>query len=550
MSEQALSELKSLLGAKNVNRLLKDVRHIQQYLWEQTFALCLYSRSCYVARDQSLEERARAQDYVQRIRMVAYLEQVSTNITEYEAAILEMLSGGYSHPKIVDWYRQKKNDESEKTEGNDYSAKVWRPAKTEAVQALEEGLAAHAITFTQSKDTHLFSFKQMHLSLNRPLDLFQQLLCLPSPEEVIIKCSKLVLNKCINRKGDPLFRNTESQIFPLTEMDEDTQKTIRENSNEIFENIENAVLEVFEALSEKLLTNPQSNHLHTHFSDQVNLVRTDTDICITINRSYLATVSNFGEFEAFMDALAGSIQTKHHETESTDFPFLYRRQPNKTTDCLESADVLKMMATWQNANSMGIIKRLDQCPSIVASILSFDREHGVGIFDENPIHATEIWEYVERSNNESRSDKVRIISDLITSFLSGSPKKWLFGRSGGRSGDSQTRSLNHFMDKWVPKGENNDQEQSEDRYKRVTELYKKMPNDLIKKPKPSKAVSKKAPKDFIAPRQRIKIQMETRKKNPNAKLPIGSKLAMPFWSAFSADKGNPPKNNRSKGAAN
>lgn len=539
MSEQALSQLKSLLGATNVNRLLKDIRYIQQYLWEQTFALCLYSRSCYVAGNNKLQdERARAKDYAQRINMVDYLlrddgirrvKYVDVDV----AVMLEMLSNGNSCPKIVDWYRQKKNDESEKIEGNDATAEFYRLANTRAVQVLEEDLAKHAITFTNNSDKHPFSFKQMHLSLIRPLDLFQQLLCLPAPEEMIIKCSAIALRKYIKTKGDPypgLRLRTENKTFCLTEIDEGAYETIRKNSNEELKIIEGAVLEIFEAVSENLLTNPQSNEPHEHFDSQVKLKRDNTHIHIDIDRSYLAAVGNFGEFEAFMDLLAASVQAKHHETESEHWSFPIQRY--NTNDCLISADALKMMSIWQSSNSMGIIKRLDQCPSIVASILSFDMENGVGIFDENPTHVIEIWEYVERCNNESRSDKVRIISDLITSFLSGSPKKWLFGRSG----DSQTRSLNHFMDKWVSKGENNDQEQSEDRYKRVTELYKKLPKDLIQEYTPLNTTSKKDPKEFLSPKQRVYSQMEIRKNNPNAKLPIGSKLAMPFWSAFYTNK--------------
>ncbi|WP_370315632.1 hypothetical protein, partial [Thalassolituus sp.] len=165
MSETTLEDLENALGGAKVNRLLDQVTLIQKYLWEQTFALCLYSRSCYVGNDQT-----KAQDFAMRIRMANLLthfegshDTLRTNLrgTALRVDLMEMLSGGQSCPTIAGAYRHDRLTHSDES--------AWE---------LEEKLAEKAITFTKSEDKHPYTFEQMHISMCNPLALFQQLLLL------------------------------------------------------------------------------------------------------------------------------------------------------------------------------------------------------------------------------------------------------------------------------------------------------------------------------------------------------------------------------------
>ena len=456
MSEITFPDLKDKLGNSKVDHLLRHVTRIQQYLWEQTFALCLYSRSCYVANDH-----AKAQDFAMRIRMFNALTHFNME-KNLRVTLMEMLSRGESCPKIAGVYREAIE--------RDHSSELMEEVSDSRVRELEETLAMKSITFTTSQDKHPYSFMQMHMSICNPLALFQQLLLLPPPETFILEVSQTVFAQ----GTDP------------------------------FKKLTDAVLTQLEYVSRELVVNPQSNDIHQHFQDKVRVKNKETELMITIDRSYLGAIKSIGEFDAFMEALMGTVYAAEEIAEKNSIPF-FQGGPS-TIDYSNSSDVLKMMSSWQYNNGMGLVKRLDGCPRILASILSFDLEHAVGLFDEKLITEPQRLNSVGNREITSRDMKVEAISGIVEDFLVGTSTdlRPTYNRS-------KTIKLNYIMEKWTSQNGS------------VVELYKKLPTHLIPGPKNGSVKS---------PYKRIAEQMANREKNPKIKLPIGSRLLMPLWSTF------------------
>lgn len=431
--------------------------------------------------------------------------------------MLRMLSNGHSCPSILAEFRHRLEDESTQIEGDEMAKSIKRSALKRAASHLEDALARSSITFSKNDDRHPYSFKQMHLALSNTLPLFQQLLFLPVPEELIISCAI---------KHIPATSNARESTLPT--------------EDEVFQQIESSVLEEFERISANLWANPRSNKIHEHFTEQVEFYLSDTSLDIRMDRAYLTSVSNFGEFEAFIDALSAGIQAELYKTGKVSQFHRIRGKRSKVT--LTSRDVLNTMASWQEKNSMGIVKRLDQCPSIIAAILSFDLEYRVGLFDDHLGSnggKNDVLRSIELNDTTSRLGKIKIIEKLIRSFLCGKPAVASFSiRTTHDTVDGNHElELNRMMENWIIK--DNDRPEEKNRYKTITELYKKRSSYLLieaKPPRPGQENERKTQRrEFIHPKTRVYDQIEKRKSNPCTKLPVGSELAMPFWSAFDPD---------------
>ncbi|APR65974.1 hypothetical protein CN03_02950 [Thalassolituus oleivorans] len=81
------------------------------------------------------------------------------------------------------------------------------------------------------------------------------------------------------------------------------------------------------------------------------------------------------------------------------------------------------------------------------------------------------------------------------------------------------------MEKWTHGGED-DREAT----RKIIEFFKKMSKNLLDCTKPSKGERKRQPKIFVPPEDRVNKQIESSKIKRKVKLPIGSRLALPFWS--------------------
>ncbi|UXD89181.1 hypothetical protein [Thalassolituus hydrocarboniclasticus] len=459
-----------------------------------------------------MEEKEKAHNYAQRIRMVHVLERLNNNYVESAVPdMLRKLSIGYSCPSILGEFRHSLDDESKQIKGDELTSHLNRSALKGAASDLEDALACSSITFPKNDDRHPYSFQQMHLALSKTLPLFQQLLFLPAPEELIVSCA--------------------IKHIPVTR--EPTLPT----EDEVFQQIESSVLGEFERISANLWANPRSNKIHEHFTEQVEFYLSDTSLDIRMDRAYLTSVSNFGEFEAFIDALSAGIQAELYKTGKVSQFHRIRGKRSKVT--LTSRDVLNTMASWQEKNSMGIVKRLDQCPSIIAAILSFDLEHRVGLFDDHLGSnggKNDVLRSIGLNDTTSRLGKIKIIEKLIRSFLCGKPAVASFSirTTPGAVYENHEPELNRMMENWIIK--DNDRPEEKNRYKTITELYKKRSSYLLieaKPPRPGQENERKTQRrQFISPKKRVYEQIEKRKNTPGTKLPVGSELAMPFWSAF------------------
>lgn len=489
MSEKINSDvLRSLLGNK-INDILRRTTDIQRYLWEQVLAVCLYSRRALIREEHHNhrpEESSR--DFYNRIQLVHCLTKLIGKDLAHQNTILQKLNEGASSYEI---------------------AEVLKPLNLKSVIRDMEALN---IAFPRSHSAHYYTYWQMYLSMVNPIEIFQQLLKINLTEEDL---STLAANFFRNeRKIFRLERNLNLQERLNEKLDDmyvKHAKEMHDSAEELSSYLDKLILTSIGDSTKKIMPSSPltdiSESIHK-FSKHV-VVNSDRDnVKIELKKNYITSLENIGQYDSLIESIRESI-LQETSIQSTN------KYNTSLTKAIPDHQKIIQISNWQKNNSMGLVRRLDQCPRIVASIINYDLSNGRGIFDKKI--CTKFLNYL--SVNKSRSDTVQDIAKIFRYFLYFS---YLPGEvindihSGYDDVFQHNKNLTHeqlnpkkilpnrLMASWAS-----------DNLKQTTEMYKKIPKKI-----------------FGDSKSLIEMQIKSSQGDVTTNFPLKTQVPLPFWVNF------------------
>lgn len=203
--------------------------------------------------------------------------------------------------------------------------------------------------------------------------------------------------------------NDALKIKSLSDIYHTNKEMMLAEKDKLFEHLNFYILNLFQSKSKELLCSSLHNGKSDFFFDKyVEVTRNNKSIDIKIDKNFLDSFINIGQYDSFTKALQEKILLdKTNENSETIF------QENKINKSFE--DKAREISQWQKKNSIGLVKRIDQCPRIIASIINFDLKKRIGLFDKKI--CPDISYYINTDGHKNRNEVVKGITSIIRFFL-------------------------------------------------------------------------------------------------------------------------------------
>lgn len=483
MSEKNIDILREILGSK-IKEILRLSNDVHRYLWEQTLAICLYSREIYV-----VDERAR--DFHNRMLLVHCIKQVRKE--EDQLSLLNLL------------------------ESNASSSAMMELLKDLGLGHIIKMMEDLYIAFPEKTSNYYYSYWKMYHSLSNSINLFKELLKINVNEKLLVEIScayyrNKLSHRTLNKKitdllkfedlGELYFNNKD---FMLNERDGLT--------NYLY----SYILNYFSKLSNDLFKNSNFYINKEDLLDNyIDVIKGKDSIRIEINNQFLDSFIDIGQYDSIINAIKRKIITTK-EDDKTSLFLNHRQEQNKN---ISSEFILRSISQWQKKNSISLVTKIEQCPRRIAGIIKFDLEHRIGIFSTN--FSNSLGSCINYNKILTRNGIVKSISTIIKLFLYYDYDlfdDYIWGDrfySVDFSSDTPNVSRENLeldgkrifnskiMKDWIGPD-----------IKSTTELYKKIPKDIFD------SISKK-----------VKMQIDDSRKDSENSFPLCEEVPMPLWVRF------------------
>lgn len=385
------------------NDLYSSYSSIQKIAWEQTLLLSIYSRQVYFSNKGSqLHQRAKLID---RLRFLGR--------DRLKPFVLELIEKGCSSTEIITFLLKlkeneepTKNLEDELTENLSTIEKLLKKIKpqlekerhsiisnaNEILRDLEE----KQIAFPKLKnDEHPYSYYSIYQSLTQPFSIFSKLLSIGLDIE---KMDSIVLNLVRNYLKDKYKNFTNSllsfQIFINDDFDKilnyiETNK-ININFDDLNIYVKSNILktlsyyfrDVFSFIQDYkyIKIDDQGRTLDnikipTPLSEISYIHSRDDELCIIFDQNILKDLIHLGQVDSVM------IGVKEKILEILESSYFSRENEKNIQE--NNANSLRKFELWHKKQHVKLIKKTDQIPKLIASIIEFDIRNQLGFCDRD-----------------------------------------------------------------------------------------------------------------------------------------------------------------------
>jgi hypothetical protein len=463
------------------NELYNSYVSVQKIVWEQVLALSIYARQVYFSdKGNQFHQRAKliyGVGFLGRDKLKPYvleLVEKGCSSTEIITFLLKLKESAESTINI----EASKNVEDELKEDSSVVEKLLRKIKP---QLRNEGytIIANAnqillyldekqIAFPSSKNgEYPYSYYAMYKSLNNPFQIFSKMLSvdlsLESMDSLILH---IIRNFLKNEKTD--FFNllfSISEYFDNDNLDKVINhielKNYELNINDLSIYVRSNILkflsyyfrDVFSYIQdyEYLEINNQDTSLdnikiQTPLSEISNIRLIDDQLLITFDKNVLQDLIHLGQVDSVMTGVKEKILDKINNP--------YYSMYNEKNELDINSNSLRNLELWHKKQDQKLIKKVDQIPKLVVSIIEFDIRNQLGFCDRdfgyNVLYP--ILNYKRVSMQE--------VYILTTSLI----KRCLYEKSGLDSYVSTLNgvSINEFISKYFDNSENSSYSDSEE----------------------------------------------------------------------------------------
>lgn len=385
---------KQILGI-NRKELIKSFNNIHKMAWEQVLLLAFYSRQQYFTSEGD-------SDFYQRIKLV----HAATHTPKLMGRILVKIQNGCGSNEIIKML----------LDGAEEGGLLAE--EKQLLRRMEENNIAFA--FCQKKKT--YSYYSLYKILNNPIDIFQSLLSITNIDNDFDSIIAIYLNKYLlkNRLINDLNRN----LFPDAPSFEGLMECIEEKNIKIkqdeFSNFVKGELahrlgedfqKVFKGLSYPNLIEEQNSKTESTFDKMCDLSSGKDDFTLTFDKKTLRNLVGLGQIDGIVEGLKSEInKVIKSGTSNKSFGLISEGSYSEAFDDL---------SLWYSTSNTGLIRKLEQVPRLVASVIEFDIRNELGFCSRE----TGFISLRNINNRLSSQDSYRVTTGFIHHCLwnKGSP---------------------------------------------------------------------------------------------------------------------------------
>jgi hypothetical protein len=325
--------------------------------WEQVLLMAIYARQQYLYLSDTEREK---EGFHQRIKLIHSANKDNLLTAE----ILDRIEAGCGSNEIIKFLFE--SIESEAINCN----------STKLLQRIENKNIAFKST---SKKFH-YTYFALYKILNDPLSIFQSLLEIPNID----------LEENIKLQLGDYLRNEHLRDLRFLPKDKDEPSynwKYRKNINEIISDIEKGIKsfekskfshylnsELLKGISEKVnnafvqLQHPSQKEKNLSLVEDLSVV--EEKLNLSLNKQQLDKLIRLGQIDSVMTSLKEALLDQKKA----------RKQAEVSTgkyNCMS----LEALCGWHSVTKTEIIKKIEQCPKLIASILEFDIRYRLGFCD-------------------------------------------------------------------------------------------------------------------------------------------------------------------------
>jgi len=386
------------------NELYNSYSAAQKIVWEQALLLSIYTRQVYFSdKGNQLHQRAKL---IHRLQF--------SGREKLKPFVLELIENGCSNTEIISFLlKLKENEKMEKSSEDDLKEnsgivekflKKIKPQfekesraiilnENEILRDLEEKQIAFP---TVKNNQHPYSYYSMYKSLTDPFLIFGKILSVDLSldgldNQVLYWIRDYLKNKKIN---------LSTNLFSITEyFEKDSFEKILDhiNSNnfninfyELSVYVKYGILkflsyyarDVFSFIQNYKYVEVKEEDLHIDFikmptplSEISHINFFDNELAIIFEKNTLKDLIHLGQIDSIMDGVKDQILQMLED--------YYSPRMNEKNIKENNAQALKDLGLWHKKQENKFIKKTDQIPKLIASIIEFDIRNQLGFCDRD-----------------------------------------------------------------------------------------------------------------------------------------------------------------------
>ncbi|MBZ7394551.1 hypothetical protein FMJ22_24535 [Klebsiella michiganensis] len=340
---------KRVLGI-NVKKLIGVMQNIHKMAWEQVLLLAVYSRQQYFTSEDMV-------GYNHRIQLV----HKALHHCDLSKDVLTLL-------------QQKK--------GSNEVVKMLLSHESSQASVLLRDMEQNNIAFACERHTHPYSYYAMYSILRNPLAIFQTLrifdglsTTLPTFIVQTYQESHSGVSRLLD-KDNPLFDRSLSLDGFIDILEKSNTKINVESfpsqvEGRLAQIIGKHLKEAFEQLIWRGQGTQKSYEPVSLFSEMCTTKREHQQLRLDFDIAKLENLINLGQIEGVTEGVKAEILKAFGKSPSTRL----FGQLNYS----DSAGELDALSNWYVSVNTGLIKKIEQIPRLIASILDFDLRYRIGI---------------------------------------------------------------------------------------------------------------------------------------------------------------------------
>ncbi|MBU2972575.1 hypothetical protein KO527_24885 [Pseudoalteromonas sp. C2R02] len=494
---------KNMLGIKR-KELINSFNNIQKMAWEQILLLAIYSRhKCYFSLDNKENKNMLA-----KIKLIKALDKLEDS--ELMQQVLHSLHDGQGSNSIIKLLH----------ELFEKSKKNLSPENSLLRKIEEDNIA-----FPACHEKPLYSYYALYKILNNPIGIFSELLNIKNLEINFERYIEIYLADYMSKKHyfsrGTLSDKNHSLIQSLTyeptlkeliSYIEDNQISIDKKTflnfvkSSLSEELGKNIHKAFDQLSVQNIQQQSSTEEST-FKKLCSLEQNKNEIKLTFDKNLLKHLSGLGQIESIMEGVKSHLEKSLTDSRYTsNFGLQINESDTKAYDDVSS---------WYVANKTDLIRKLEQVPKLIASVIEFDIRYGLGFCNTETGFIN-----INKPFKQSSKDTYKLTTSFIKECLFQFSSPFNFNSCGLHpisfekhiekfeeicaEGNSEESAPSLLMTKWA------DQEE-----KPMIERFKKLPKYL--------KVNSYTP---VEPLIKEQLKIENEKGNY---YPLNSPFPLPLW---------------------
>lgn len=385
---------KKTLGI-NPKELINSFHSIHKMAWEQVLLLAFYGRQQYFMGAES-------RDFHQRVKLI----HAATYTPELMGRVLVKLQEGVGSNEIIKML----------LDGAEESGLLAKE-KT-LLRKIEES----NIAFSRCDKKYIYSYYSLYKILNNPIDIFQSLLYITNIDNNFDSIIASYLESYLSQKM--LLSRFNHQSLKTSLTFDELIKYIEENevkinkeefSSFVKSGIANRLGEhlqrVFNGLSYQNLTEKKNHKAESIFSEMCSLSNNKDDFTLSFDKKALEHLVGLGQIDGIVEGVKSEI-----------IKAVKKGVSNRVFGVEDETDYSKAfddLSLWYSTSNTGIVRKLEQVPRLIASVIEFDIRNELG-FCSRDIGFISLGEINHRLSSQ---DNYRVSTGFINHclFNNGSP---------------------------------------------------------------------------------------------------------------------------------